>query len=249
MMFLRGNMDFYKFAQSLDPKLNVAELFYNRTGSKSIVISEDTAILIPLLTTTFTLGGSYGGSIMVEDQQIRRAAREENDLSGLIYARISILATKTSGAHGKLQDSDSKISEWQPIVGGKYTKNIPGQTLINDFHISSPVSKLRVSGNNPYLPYLSTMYHFTPGETDSITDGWFLILYKLKSNISYRIQYGGAGIGGYVTDCVCDLHVTESPKSKLRDISQDAGISIAKDRGKIGIPDRSELIGPLERPW
>lgn len=245
--FLRGNMDYYKFAESPDPKLNDVDLFYDRTGNNSMTISEDTAVFLPVLTSTFTIGGPYNGSIMTEDEQVRRAAREDTDKSGGIWARISILPNGYPDINAFITKTSAK--EWESITNsgltGKATRKVT--SLVDGYHIQSSVFKLRISERNPFLKYLSVMYPFTPGETDAVTDGLFLILYHLLPDTSYRIQFGGKGRGKYRTDAIYDLHITKRVNVMLSDISAGSeNPNFAPNiGGNVGVPDRSSLISQL----
>jgi|SRR6476660_2965218 len=239
IVFLRGNIDYYRFTANLDPKVKDVDLFYNRTGKNSLLIAERTAILVPILTSTRSIGETFNGNTLMDEEQIRRAAREDNDSSGGIYLRISVIAP------------GDKASEFESIaksVAGKEATD--AIDLVKDYRIESPVFTLRISESNPFLKSLNTVYNISPGESPAVTDGFFVILHKLKAGVSYRLQFGGRGSSGsaYLTDSLYDIHVVESMSSKLKDISNgtsNANIAIVTDNDK-GIPDRTKAIAPLQ---
>jgi hypothetical protein len=239
IVFLRGNIDYYRFTANLDPKVKDVDLFYNKTGKNSLLIAERTAIFVPILTSTRSIGETFNGNTLMDEEQIRRAAREDNDSSGGIYLRISVIAP------------GNKASEFKSIaksVAGKEATD--AIDLVKDYRIESPVFTLRISESNPFLKSLNTVYNISPGESPAVTDGFFVILHKLKAGVSYRLQFGGRGSSGsaYLTDSLYDIHVVESMPSKLKDISNgtsNPNNAIVTDNDK-GIPDRTKAIAPLQ---
>jgi hypothetical protein len=199
MIFLRGNLDYYKYAVEGD----VADLaeeykkFYNRTGDKAISICEGTAIFIPVLTAMYFVGREYEGATLSNEIQLRRAARRDNDMSGNIWATI--------------QTSNKDLP--QAIVDGDLTM----------FRVETPLFKLKISDKNPFIEYILSDIPAGTEEYDAVTDGYFLILKSLPSK-SCRIQFGGKGRGNYRTDAVYDIYVTDCKLPTLvRDISNGDG--------------------------
>jgi hypothetical protein len=197
MVFLRGNLDYYKYASEGD----VADLeedykkFYNRTGDKALTICEGTAIFVPILTAMYFVGREYEGSILSNELQLRRAARRDNDMSGNIWATIQT----------------SEKGRPQAIINGELT----------EFRAETPLFKLRISDKNPFIEYILADRPSETEEYNAVTDGYFLILKSLPSK-SCRIQFGGKGRGKYRTDAIYDIHVTDCKLPTLvRDISKN----------------------------
>lgn len=242
MVFLRGNIDYYRFTANIDPKVKDVDLFYNKTGKNCLVISEGTAVFVPILTSTRSIGETYNGSTLTDEEQVRRAAREDNDTSGGIYLRISEFPGGPKTGH--------KASDLEPIAKSIAGKVNSALDLVKDYRIETPVFNLRISDSNPFLKSLNTVYNISPGESPAVTDGFFVILHELQASTSYRIQFGGRGSTGsaYLTDSIYDIHVVQSMSSKLKDISNgttNTNFAIATDNNK-GIPDRTEVIAPLQ---
>jgi hypothetical protein len=196
MLFLRGSLAYYEYAERRKDlnSLPDAQRFYNRTGDQCLVISEGTAIFIPVLTALYFIGGPFEGSTLADEQQVRYAVRKENDKSGGIWAR--------------LQGADRSANTWRPIVNN-----------LESYRVESPLFKLTISEKNPFLKYYAVEYPLGPGEYNAVVDGYFLIMKELPFE-SCRIQFGGKGRGDYRTDSVYDMHVIPRPKGLIKDISQ-----------------------------
>jgi hypothetical protein len=226
VLFLRGNL---KYSQDLakaegtglfmagEAKKSVDRWgsFLDRTGEASIVISDDTAIFVPVLTSTEFLGGASELGTMTTEEQVRNITRIATDESGPIWATI--------------ESSD-----------GKGPVPLCGQNLRN-YRIASSIFKLWVSERNPYWKYIF-QYPISPGEYDAVTDGFFILLRSLPEG-SYRIRFGGKGRLDYRTDSVYDIHVSAAYRRRLTvtDISGRPEQSVWKDDSSVldGIPKRS----------
>jgi len=218
VVFLQGNVEYYRDlakASERGGSVNPWEPFYNRTGDASIIISDDTPILVPALTSTKVFGGGSEFGTMDNEEQLRRVARIDNDESGAIWATI--------------ESSD-----------GKGPVPLCGENLRN-YRIASSIFKLWVSERNPYWKYIF-QYPISPGEYDAVTDGFFILLRTLPEG-SYRIRFGGKGRLDYRTDSVYDIHVSAAyrRRSTVTDISGRPEQSVWKDDSSVldGIPKRS----------
>jgi hypothetical protein len=212
MLFLRGSLAYYEYSKNRQDlnSLPDAQRFYNRTGDQCIIISEGTAIFIPVLTALYFLDAPFEGSVLANEEQVRYAARKENDKSGGIWAR--------------LQRAD-RPKAWEPIVYN-----------LESYRVESPVFKLSISEKNPFLKYYATEYPLSPGEHEAVTDGYFLIMKNLPYE-SCRIQFGGKGRHDYRTDSVYDLHVTTRPRGLIKDVSKgNEQPSVLFQYGSSGIP-------------
>jgi hypothetical protein len=195
MLFLRGNLDYYKYllceCPQGDPERNLAQQFYNRTADEAAVIQEGTAVLIPVLTTTHIIGEQVEGVVLSTEGQLRAAARKENDLSGGIFCLIQEFGSK-----------------WQSVVDDLLA-----------FRTETPLYKLTVAADNPFIKYISAISPISEGEYDAVTD-CIIVIVMLKAG-SYRIQFGGKGRGKYRSVAIYDIHVTSRDRSRnlLKDIS------------------------------
>jgi hypothetical protein len=207
VLFLRGNL---KYSQDLakadrmglfmagEEKKAVDRWspFYDRTGDSSIVISDDTAIFIPVLTDTEFFGGASELRTMTTEEQVRNIARIDTDESGAIWA---IIESSDGRGSGPLCRDD-----------------------LRNYRIMSRVFKLWFSESNPYWKDI-IQYPINPGEYDAVTDGFFILLRSLPEG-SYRIRFGGKGrlSHDYRTDSVYDIHVSAAyrRKSTVKDISR-----------------------------
>jgi hypothetical protein len=191
MVFLRGNIEYYKQPNNT---------FYDRTGNKGIVIPEHKAIFIPVLTAMHFIGSQYEGQMSNYEDQIRHAARNENDKSGGIWAMIQML--------GK---------GWEPMVSN----------LMN-YRAASSAFKMRISEDSPFLEMLTLKEKMGPGEYEAVTDGFFIIIKpsakSLPAGTDFRLRFGGKGrTESYWTDAIYDIHITPRERSQtlVRDITPD----------------------------
>jgi hypothetical protein len=157
VLFLRGNLKYSQdLAKAERMSLSITEQgekgvdkwasFYDRTGEDSIVIAEDKAIFVPVLTSTEFSGGVSEFGTMTTEEQVRNIARTATDESGPIWATIE--SYDKSGSKQLCEDD------------------------LQNYRITSPVFKLRISERNPYWKDI-IQYPINPGEYDAITDGFF----------------------------------------------------------------------------
>ena len=196
VLFLRGNLKYYQdLAKAERMGLFMAgegkkgvdrwKSFYDRTGEDSIVISDDTAIFVPVLTSTEFFGGESELGTMTTEAQVRNITRIATDESGPIWATI-----ESSDGKGRSCVDD-----------------------LRKYRITSPVFKLWISERNPYWKDIF-QYPINPGEYDAVTDGFFILLRNMAEG-SYRIRFGGKGRSDYRTDSVYDIHVSARLPSQV----------------------------------
>jgi len=218
MIFLRGNLDYYRFAAEGDiATLSDAKTFYNRTGDKAVVICKDTAIFLPILTAMYFIGREYEGSALSNEIQLRLAARKDNDMSRAIWATI-----------------ESSTEAARPIVED-----------LTQFRFETPVFNLNISHVNPYLKYILDGYSVGDEESEvsAVCDGYFLILKSLPSECC-RIQFGGKGRGNYNTDSLYDIYAANcgSPIGVTDISNQDnTNPTLIFRNGSAGIPRHERL--------
>lgn len=194
ILFLRGSM-FYSGSeaakeQKQTPSIPDKQVFHNRTGDLEERIHEEAAIFVPVITATFVIGESFGGTYFENEDQIRNAARKETRLSGDMWAVIK----------------NEKDADWKNIV-----------TNIKDYWIESPLFRLRVSDKNPFLKTLELPLE--PGEYDAVVVGYFILIKHIDPG-RYRIQFGAKGRGDYRTDAIYDIYVESKLTNTSRDVSK-----------------------------
>ena len=207
VVFLRGNVEYYHDlakASERGGSVNPWEPFYNRTGVASVIISDDTPVLVPALTSTKVFGGGSEFGTMDTEEQVRRVARIDNDESGAIWATIESSDNKSSGAHGE--------QSLLPSVEN-------GEHDLRKYRITSNVFKLWISEANQFWKNIF-QYPINSGEHHAVTEGFFILLRSLPEG-SYRLRFGGKGRGNYRTESVYDLHVSAECRrvSTVTDIS------------------------------
>ena len=166
ILFLRGNVGYYNDRDSFydrgDPKtFNHGE---GHVIGNGIIIPEDTAILVPIITAQFNLGDQYQGARIEDEVSLRRAVREDLDWGGEM---------------------------WGTIWKGEDQEN---HKLVDDllkFRFETPRFKMTVSENNPFRQEMETPKE--PGVYDAITGGYFVLLRPLPGKYVIRFGAKGRG--------------------------------------------------------
>jgi hypothetical protein len=120
ILFLRGNLDYKPVGTNnhaprfLDPRSALMRIEENAQG-----IFEKTAILIPVLTATYSIGDIYEGRRLDSEYKLRDAVNRDTDESLRIWARL---------AHGK---NVFRIAD-----------------DLNEYRIESPLFKLSIPTNS-----------------------------------------------------------------------------------------------------
>jgi hypothetical protein len=190
VLFLRGNVDYRPISTKKDsPRYADRNAIYDRTGRKGESILQGTAIFIPVITTVSFIGDNYEGKILRNEKDVRYYVNKDTNDTLKMWAAIK-----------KKGDKDAS----------SLVKNL------EDYRFESPLFKLDV----PKASFLRERMELIikPGVYDAITSGYFIMIKSLPPAI-YRINFGGEGMGIYVTNSVYDIEVTQGNKY-LRDSSR-----------------------------
>jgi len=182
MVFLRGNIE---FAYTQDP----AHPFLDMTVENRLRIFEDTAIVVPVMTTMFNLGETYQGQIMNDEISMRNTGRRDTVDGGAIGATITV---------------PTNLKDPYPLVDN-----------LDDFYVESPLFPLSVAENNAYKKTGDS--YIEAGPYQSLTVGVFVIISHWPVGL-FRLTVFGRGVGSYLSRSVYDIEVT-SGSIKLSDIS------------------------------
>jgi hypothetical protein len=183
MIFLRGSIDAVYFDP--DP---LKRIYSGQTIDNRIKISEDTAVLLPIITTTFVIDDTYQGVTMKDEISLRNSARQDTVNGGDLFARIKV-------------KPDNKIHQ---LVDN-----------LNNYVVETPYFPLYVDENAPYKDMMDGK--FEPGPHYAVSVGVYVIISKLPKG-TYRLEFGGKGVGRYFTHSIYDIEVTDS-LPLLNDIS------------------------------
>jgi hypothetical protein len=184
MIFLRGSID----AVYYDPD-PLKRIYSGQTIDNRIKISEDTAILIPVITTTFVLDDTYQGVTMKDQISLRNSARQDTVNGGDLFARIKAKPDDT--VHQLVDD-------------------------LNKYIVETSYFPLMVDENAPYKDMMDGK--FEPGPHYAVSVGVYVIISKLPQGTIYRLEFGGKGVGRYFTHSIYDIEVI-APVPPLNDIS------------------------------
>jgi hypothetical protein len=192
MAFLRGNVQYQTTAyqKGVDSK---QEAFYSSIKERRIMIQQDTAVFVPVITTQFLIGDEYQGVVLNDELALRAAARRDTVNGGQIAARI------------KKYDSDTM------------TRLVRKRDL-NDFYIETPLFPVTVPKGSTYIGTRGTT--IASGVYQALVAGIFVILNNFQKGL-YRIAFSGRGVGNYLTKSEYDLRVYED-RARLDDVSGGA---------------------------
>jgi len=88
ILFLRGNVNYRPIGNKKDgPQYLDPNAIYDKSGNNGETIFENTAILIPILTSDYSLGDFYNGRKITTIPDLRYIANKDTD-GGSIWARI-----------------------------------------------------------------------------------------------------------------------------------------------------------------
>src|SRR6188474_1864451 len=87
MAFLRGNVEF-AYGKQEDPENPQNRIFSSMTNEQRIIIQDDTALFIPVISTMLSLGDTYQGQTMNDELSLRYAARRDTVNGGAVGAQI-----------------------------------------------------------------------------------------------------------------------------------------------------------------
>lgn len=190
MLFLRGNVNYSPVGDSNQgPRYIDPKGLYDRTGKNAQRIFEDTAIFIPIITFTLSLNEIYEGVELKGPEQLRYYANIDIDRGSDMWATIM------------------KKGEASP------KKIVPN---IKDYRMMTSIFRFIVPENSQLKDKADYPVH--PGTYDAITVGYFLIIRSLPPS-TYRINFGGKGVGSYYTNSVYDVVVHGKRNDTLVDKS------------------------------
>jgi hypothetical protein len=175
ILFLRGNIGYHQ------SNANYLDSF--------IEIPEGMAILVPIVTTHFTMGDSYKGKIINNEFYLRKAVREHVDAAGPFWATLEKM--------------------------GKNCKAFKLVPNLESYRVQSTLFELHISKKNPFLNKMDEPNY--PGKHTALVSGYFVLLQDLPIS-SYRIRFGGYGMDGFYTDSLYEIKII-SKESTVKDIS------------------------------
>lgn len=191
VLFLRGNVDYKPIGNKTDsPRYIDPKAVYDRTGRKGESIFEGIAIFVPIITTVLFIGDNYEGKIIRNEQELRYYVNK---------------------------DVDDTRKMWAVIKGRDDKKAFSLVRNLEEYRFESPLFKLNVPRNSSLRERME--FTIKPGVYDAITAGYFVIITSLPPG-SYRIIFGGEGMGIYVTNSVYDIDVIERRKHQFKDSSK-----------------------------
>jgi hypothetical protein len=174
MIFLRGAID--TAYHETDP---IKRIYAGQTNESRIKISQDTAILVPVITTTVVKDDNYQGVILKDEISLRYSARLDTVNGGDLFARIK---KKPDDTIYRLVDD------------------------LNNYIVESEFFPLLVDENAPYKDMMDGK--FPPGPQYAVTVGVYVIISKLPEG-TYRLEFGGKGVGKYFTHSIYDIEVSK----------------------------------------
>jgi hypothetical protein len=177
-LFFRGNIGHHTDANSL-------------YRAPRIEVEEGTAIFIPVITTLYSIGDSYNGSVLTDEERLRRALYEHVNAAGPFWATIQFM-----------NNTDQPT---QRIV-----KNL------EYFRFESPLFNLKISDKNPFLTKMDVS--ISPGEYTSLAGGYFILIKNLPPSM-YRFRFGGKGLGKFHTDSLYEVNLLPKKRTGPKDLS------------------------------
>jgi hypothetical protein len=175
ILFLRGNLGYY------DSNCEYLSCFTE--------ISEGMSILVPIVTTHFSIGESYKGTIINNEFYLRKAVREHVDAAGPFWATLE----KMGKNHNVL-------------------RLVPN---LESFRVESMPFELDVSDENPFLDKMDEPNY--PGKYTALVSGYFVLLRDLPVS-SYRIRFGGYGMDNFYTDSLYEINIISKERT-AKDLS------------------------------
>ena len=179
----------YKPVGTEGPRFLDPRAIYDRRRRKGEEIFEGTAIFVPILTTSFFIGDVFEGKILKNEQGLRYYVNKDTDTAQKVWSVIRM-------------ESSNKIF--------KIVKNL------EEYRFETPLFKLRIPKKSFLIKRMEMPVK--PGIYDAITAGYFIIIRTLPVS-SYRIMFGGEGMGAYRTHSVYDIKVCQRTRVQSRDVS------------------------------
>jgi hypothetical protein len=170
ILFLRGNLGYY------DSNSEYLNCFTE--------ISEGMSILVPIVTTHFTIGERYKGTIISNEFCLRKAVREHVDAAGPFWATLE------------------KMGKNHNVF-----RLVPN---LESFRVESMPFELDVSEDNPFLDKMDEPNY--PGKYTALVAGYFVLLRDLPAS-SYRIRFGGYGMDNFYTDSLYEINIISKERT------------------------------------
>jgi hypothetical protein len=190
LLYLRGNVDYKPVGTKGDsPRFINPKAIYDRTGEKREIISEGIAIFVPIITTSLFIGDVYEGTVLKNEQDLRYCVNKDTDEIRKMWAVIKKTGNKKAS---------------------KLVKNLEA------YRFESPLFKLSIPKNSALTKRMEMPVK--PGVYEAITAGYFVMIRSLPAS-TYRIIFGGEGMGSYTTNSVYDIEVSKRKKMQLTDES------------------------------
>ena len=175
ILFLRGNLGYH------DSNCDYLSRFTE--------ITKGMAILVPIVTTHFTMGDSYKGTIINSEIYLRKAVREHVDAAGPFWATLEKM--------------------------GKNYKAFRLVPNLESYRVQSMLFELHISEKNPFLNKMDEPNY--PGKHTALVSGYFVLLHDLPIS-SYRIRFGGYGMDNFYTDSSYEINIISKGRT-VKDIS------------------------------
>jgi hypothetical protein len=199
ILFLRGNVGYYDDRNTFYDRGDI-RVFRSDTGSvvgNGLKIRKDTAILIPIVTAQFDIGGNYSGARIEDETSLRRAVRDDLNSGGEMWATVC-----------KIEGEDKK----------KYLASRLVDDNLENYRAESPRFKMLVTEQNPFRKTMEVPKD--AGVYDAVTGGFFILIKGLDAG-RYVIRFGAKGRGNYYTDAVYDITVEGTRLKTVKDISDN----------------------------
>lgn len=176
ILFLRGSLGYHNS---------------NSTYLESFIeIPERMGILVPIVTTHFSMGDFYEGKPIKSEFYLRKAVREHVDAAGPFWGTLERMG------------EDYKVFRLVPNL--------------ESFRVESVPFQLDVSEKNPFLDKMDEPVY--PGKYTALVSGYFVLLRDLPVG-SYRLRFGGYGMDNFYTDSLYEINVISKEKNKVKDVS------------------------------
>ena len=169
----------------------ISNIYSAQTSLSRLKLPEGTAVFTPVVSSLFVIGDEYRGALMKDEIATRLTARTDTVHGGDIWARIKVNSKDKS----------------RPLVKD-----------LNYFYNESPLFSLRVSEKNPFKDKIDVP--IKEGNYFGVTVGISVIISYLPPNKTYRLEFGGEGVGGYLSNSIYDIEVIPN-KTQLNDSSKE----------------------------
>lgn len=190
MLFLRGNVDYKPVGNDpSSPKYVNPDAIYDRTDRNGVTIFDTTAIFIPVISTVFFIQDNFEGKILRNEQDLRYSINKERDETQEIWCAIK-------------RKGDPKPSKL--VVD------------VKQYRFESTIFKLEVPRDSKLRGRMQVSVK--TGVYEAMTSGHFVIIRSLPAS-TYRIIFGGRGVGDYITNSVYDITVVNRGQDRIKDTS------------------------------